>query len=221
MIDIGEPYVFGSEGWQLEPAHFAERHGLIILIALGESIVAIGVGAEVTLTTGIAVAAAFFGIGLTAALWWIYFDIVALVAGRRLVQAERGRVQNEMARDSYSYLHFAMVAGIVLVALGMKKTLGDVDDPLKTVPAFALLGGVALYLIGHVLFRYRHVRSINRQRLGIAALLLAAVPLAVEVPSLVVLAAVAAVLWAMIAFETRSYGEGRARIRAEVARGEA
>ena len=126
-----------------------------------------------------------------------------------------------MARDSYSYMHFVMVAGIVLVALGLKKTLGDVDDPLKTVPAFALLGGVALYLIGHVLFRYRHVRSINRQRLGIAALLLAAVPLAVEVPSLAVLVAVAAVLWAMIAFETRSYGEGRARIRAEVARGEA
>ena len=220
MLDIGEPYVFGSEGWKLEPAHFAERHALIILIALGESIVAIGVGAEVTLTTGIAVAAAA-GIVLTAALWWIYFDIVAVVAGRRLVQAERGRVQNEMARDSYSYMHFVMVAGIVLVALGLKKTLGDVDDPLKTVPAFALLGGVALYLIGHVLFRYRHVRSINRQRLGIAALLLAAVPLAVEVPSLAVLVAVAAVLWAMIVFETRSYGEGRARIRAEVARGEA
>ncbi len=220
VLDIGEPYVFGSEGWKLEPAHFAERHALIILIALGESIVAIGVGAEVTLTTGIAVAAAA-GIVLTAALWWIYFDIVAVVAGRRLVQAERGRVQNEMARDSYSYMHFVMVAGIVLVALGLKKTLGDVDDPLKTVPAFALLGGVALYLIGHVLFRYRHVRSINRQRLGIAALLLAAVPLAVEVPSLAVLVAVAAVLWAMIAFETRSYGEGRARIRAEVARGEA
>ncbi len=64
-------------------------------------------------------------------------------------------MQNEMARDSYSYLHFVMVAGIVLVALGMKKTLGDVDEPLKTVPAFALLGGTALYLLGHVAFRYR------------------------------------------------------------------
>ena len=134
VLDLGEPYVFGSEGWKLEPAHFAERHALIVLIALGESIVAIGVGAEVTLTTGIAVAAAA-GIVLTAALWWTYFDVVAVIAGRRLVQAERGRVQNEMARDSYSYLHFVMVAGIVLVALGLKKTLGHVDDPLKTVPA--------------------------------------------------------------------------------------
>jgi low temperature requirement protein LtrA len=125
-----------------------------------------------------------------------------------------------MARDSYSYMHFVMVAGIVLAALGMKKTLGDVDDPLKTVPAFALLGGVALYLMGHVLFRYRHVRTINHQRLAIAILLLAAVPIAVEVPALAVLAAIAVVLWVMIAWETHSYGEDRARIRAEVARGE-
>ena len=216
VLDIGEPYVFGSEGWKLEPAHFAERHALIVLIALGESIVAIGVGAEINLTAGIAAAAAA-GITLTAALWWIYFDVVAIVAGRRLVEAERGRVQNEMARDSYSYLHFLMVAGIVLVALGLKKTLSDVGDPLKTVPAFALLGGTAIYLLGHVLFRFRHIRSLNRQRLAIALALFASVPLATEVPALAVLAVVAAVLWGMIAFETRSYGERRIQLRREAA----
>ena len=216
VIDLGEPYLFGSEGWQLEPRHFAERHGLIILIALGESIVAVGVGAEVRIDAGIA-AAAFFGIGLAAALWWIYFDVVALVAGRRLEQAAVGREQNEMARDSYSYLHFAMVAGIVLVALGMKKTLGDVDESLKTVPAFALLGGTAIYLLGHVAFRYRHVKTINRQRLVIGVALLAAVPLATEVSSLLALAVVTTMLWAMIGFETRQYGESRVRLRREVA----
>ena len=216
VIDLGEPYLFGSEGWQLEPRHFAERHGLIILIALGESIVAVGVGAEVRIDAGIA-AAAFFGIGLAAALWWIYFDVVALVAGRRLEQAEVGREQNEMARDSYSYLHFAMVAGIVLVALGMKKTLGDVDESLKTVPAFALLGGTAIYLLGHVAFRYRHVKTINRQRLVIGVALLAAVPLATEVSSLLALAVVTTILWAMIGFETRQYGESRVRLRREAA----
>ncbi len=216
VIDLGEPYLFGSEGWQLEPRHFAERHGLIILIALGESIVAVGVGAEVRIDAGIA-AAAFFGIGLAAALWWIYFDVVALVAGRRLEQAAVGREQNEMARDSYSYLHFAMVAGIVLVALGMKKTLGDVDESLKTVPAFALLGGTAIYLLGHVAFRYRHVKTINRQRLVIGVALLAAVPLATEVSSLLALAVVTTILWAMIGFETRQYGESRVRLRREAA----
>ena len=214
VLDIGGPYVFGSEGWTLEPRHFAERHALIILIALGESIVAVGVGAEVRIDAGIAAAAAF-GIGLAAAQWWIYFDVVALVATRRLEQAEVGRVQNEMARDSYSYLHFVMVAGIVLVALGMKKTLGDVDEPLKTVPAFALLGGTALYLLGHVAFRYRNVGTINRQRLILGLALLAAVPLATEVPSLLALGIVATLLWAMIGFETHRYGEARTRLRRE------
>ena len=99
------------------------------------------------------------GVALAAAMWWTYFDVVAIVAGRRLVDAEPGQVQNEMARDSYSYMHLLMVAGIVLVALGLKKTIGHFDDHLDTVPAFALLGGVALYLLGHVAFRYRHVHT--------------------------------------------------------------
>ncbi len=219
VLDVGETFVFGAGGWQLEPAHFAERHGLILLIALGESIVAVGVGAEVTLDWGI-VAAAAAGIVLTAAMWWIYFDVVSIVAGRRLVNAPAGKEQNTMARDSYSYIHFVMVAGIILAALGLKKTIGDVDAELKTLPAFALFGGVAIYLVGHVMFRLRHRRGLNRQRLAIAILLVASVPLATEVPALAALAAAAAVLWAMIAWETRSYGESRKALRAEFARGE-
>ena len=147
VLDMGSPYFFGTEGWRLVAGHFAERHGLILIIALGESIVAIGVGAELGLTWGIA-GAAMLGIGLAAAMWWLYFDVVALVSARRLAQAEAGREQNAMARDSYSYMHFPMVAGIILVALGLKKIIGDVEEPLKTVPAFALLGGVATYLLG-------------------------------------------------------------------------
>jgi low temperature requirement protein LtrA len=212
VLDMGGPYLFGSEGWKLVPGHFAERHGLIIIIALGESIVAIGAGAHASLTVGIA-AAAVLGIALAAALWWIYFDVVALVASRRLVAAPVGREQNEMARDSYSYLHFLMVAGIVLVALGLKKTLLQVDDPLETVPAVALLGGLALYLLGHVAFRFRHVHTINRQRLLLSMLLFALVPLATEVSPLWILAIVDALLCAMILYETRRYGEGRTRLR--------
>jgi low temperature requirement protein LtrA len=219
VLDVGEPYVFGSEGWKLAPEHFAERHGLIMIIALGESIVAIGVGAEVELDWGIAAAAAA-GILLACAMWWAYFDVVAVVAGRRLARATPGKERNEMARDSYSYLHFVMVAGIVLVALGLKKTIGSVEDPLKEAPAFALLGGVAIYLLGHVAFRYRHIHTINRHRLALALALLAAVPLATEVDSLAAAAAVAAALWLMIAYETRSYGDARRELRAQVARGE-
>ncbi|MGZ5340101.1 MAG: low temperature requirement protein A [Solirubrobacterales bacterium] len=211
-LDMAGPYLFGSEGWKLVPGHFAERHGLIIIIGLGESIVAIGAGASATLTAGIA-AAAVLGIALTAAMWWMYFDVVALVSARRLSRAAQGREQNELARDSYSYLHFPMVAGIVLVALGLKKTLGHVDDPLEVEAAFALLGGLSFYLLGLVGFRYRHVHTINKQRLALAAALFALLPLAVELDSLALLGLVNAATWAMIVYETRSYGEGRARVR--------
>ena len=135
-----------------------------MIIALGESIVAIGVGAAGELSFGIG-AAAVLGVALTAAMWWIYFDVVALVSGQRLAAAEPGYVQNTMARDSYSYLHLPMVAGIVLVALGLKKTIGHFDDHLHAVPAFALLGGLAIYLLGLVAFRWRHVHTLNRRRL--------------------------------------------------------
>jgi low temperature requirement protein LtrA len=152
-------------------------------------------------------------------MWWTYFDVVAIVAGRRLVDAEPGRAQNTMARDSYSYMHLVMVAGIVLVALGLKTTIGHHGAHLHAVPAFALLGGLAIYLLGHVLFRYRHVRTINRQRLLLAIALFILVSVATEVPALVALAVVNLLIWAMIAYETRSYGEGRRRVRRPEAAG--
>ncbi|HWM63854.1 MAG TPA: low temperature requirement protein A [Solirubrobacterales bacterium] len=212
FLDMAGPYFIRPEGWKLVPEHFAERHGLIVIIALGESIVAIGVAAAGELTFGIGTAAVL-GVALTAAMWWTYFDVVAIVAGRRLTEAERGIAQNTMARDSYSYLHLPMIAGIVLVALGLKKTIGHFDEHLDAVPAFALLGGLATYLLGHVAFRYRHVKTINRQRLLLAIVLLILVPVATEMPALAALAVVNLLLWAMIAYETRSYGEGRYRLR--------
>jgi low temperature requirement protein LtrA len=212
FLDMGGPYLFGSEGWKLEPKHFAERHGLIIIIALGESIVAIGVAASGELNLGIATAAVL-GVALAAAMWWTYFDIVAIVAGRRLVDAKPGRAQNDMARDSYSYMHLIMVAGIVLAALGLKVTIGHFDEHLHSVPAFALFGGVAIYLLGHVSFRYRHIHSINRQRLLLSIVLLILVPVATEVPALLALCVPTALIWVMIVYETRMYGEGRYRVR--------
>jgi low temperature requirement protein LtrA len=212
FLDMGGPYFFGSEGWKLVPGHFAERHGLIVIIALGESIVAIGVGAAGALTLGIGTAAVL-GVALAAAMWWIYFDVVAIVSARRLIEAEPGQVQNEMARDSYSYLHLLMVSGTVLVALGLKKTIGHFDEHLDLVLAFALLGGVAIYLIGHVAFRYRHIKTISRRRLGMAIVLLLLVPVATEVPAVVSLAIVTTLIWALIAYETRLYGDARVQLR--------
>lgn len=214
FLDIAGPYFFGAEGWKLVPGHFAERHGLIVIIALGESIVAIGVGAAGALNLGIGTAAVL-GIFLAAALWWAYFDVVALISARRLGEAEPGRVQNELARDSYSIIHLLMVAGIVLIALGMKVTIGHYDDHLHLEIAFALLGGLAIFLLGLVAFRYRQIHSVNRRRAGMAIVLLFLVPVATEIPALLTLAIAVALVWIVIFSDHRQYGSRRDELRRE------
>jgi low temperature requirement protein LtrA len=214
-LDMAGPFFFGAEGWKLMPAHFAERHGLIVLIALGESIVAIGVGSQAGVDGGVVVAA-ILGIVIAAALWWLYFDVVALVAARRLSKASAGRERNEVARDSYSYIHLPMVAGIVLLALGMKKTLAHVGDPLEDVPAAALLGGTALYLLAHVAFRLRNIRTLNKQRLACSVLLLALVPAGTALPSLATLGMLAGILASLVVYEVLRFAELRARLRREL-----
>ncbi len=212
-IDMGGPFLFGADGWKLAPSHFAERHGLIVLIALGESIVAIGVGAGAGIDAGV-VAAAVTGIAITAALWWLYFDVTAIVAEKRLVEAPVGRVQNELARDAFSFLHFPMVAGVVLLALGLKKTLGDVEEPLKLVPAAALLGGTALYLLGHVAFRLRIARRFSRERTAAAIACGALLAVSGELPALGLALCVLAIVVVVIVVERYRFAEIRGRVRA-------
>jgi low temperature requirement protein LtrA len=214
-LDMGEPLLFGAEGWKLEPSHFAERHGLIVIIALGESIVAIGIGAEAGLGTG-EVVAAVLGVGISAALWWLYFDVVALVAERRLHNAAPGRERNELARDSFSLMHLPMVAGIVLLALGLKKTLEHVEDPLKIEIAAAMLGGLAAYLLAHVAFRWRNVHRFSSQRVLAALILAALTPLAIEVAAVATLAIVLLVLVVLIVYENQRFAELRDRLRHQV-----
>jgi low temperature requirement protein LtrA len=215
-LDMGGPLLIDSSGWRLEPAHFAERHGLILIIALGESIVAIGVGAGHAVDAGVVVAAVL-GVVVAAALWWLYFDVVALVAERRLHKAPAGQVRNDIARDSFSYLHFPMVAGIVLLALGLKKTLAHVGDELDVVPAAAMLGGTAIYLLAHVAFRWRSVHRFSWQRLIVAVALVALLPGAVELPALATLAILAAALAALLVYEAHRFAELRDRLRHQLA----
>ncbi len=216
-LDAGGPFFFGSEGWKLSPKHFAERHGLILIIALGESIVAIGLGVEGTELDVPVVTAAVLGVGLSFALWWMYFDVVARVAERRLENAAPGKEQNEIARDSFSYLHFPMVASIVLMALGLKKTLGHVDHHLELVPAVALFGGFAVYLFAHVAFRWRNVRRFSTQRVVVALAALALIPLALEVTALASLAMLTAIAAALITYETIRFRELRDKMRQQLA----
>jgi low temperature requirement protein LtrA len=193
----------GIGGFRLSPGHFAERHGLIVIIALGESIVAIGVGAAGLELGAGELAAAALGVVLAAALWWVYFDDALELVERRLHAVPTGRARNVMARDAFSFLHLPLVAGIVLLALGVKKTLGDVDEPLKLVSATALCGGAALYLAADVAFRRRCLDAIDPQRLAAAGACLAVLPLATELPALAALACVAAICAALVGYESR------------------
>ncbi len=210
--DVASPYIWGSRGWKLEPSHFAERHRLIIIIALGESIVAIGAGASHGIGVG-EVVAAILGTGIAVAIWWLYFDVVAVLTERRLINAPAGLIRNEMARDVYSYLHFPMVAGIVLCAFGLKTTLAHPGEGLDIEAATALYGGIALYLLGHIAIRLRNVGSVNRERLGLAILLVATIPLITGIAASVAVALALAALSAVIVYETQRYGESRQRVR--------
>jgi low temperature requirement protein LtrA len=217
LLDAGGPLLFGADGWRLVPGHFAERHGAIVIIALGESIVALGIGAKAVLSTGVVVAAVL-GVAIAATLWWVYFDVTAIVAERRLAQAQEGRERNEIARDSYSYLHFPMVAGIALIAVGMKRTIEHVDDPLKLVPAAALLGGAAMYLIAHVAFRLRNMNTLSGRRLLCSFVLLALLPAGAALPAIATLAILAALLTALITYEALRYAEAREHVRHQTVR---
>jgi low temperature requirement protein LtrA len=210
-IDFAGPFVFGVRGFRVSAGHFAERFALIVIIALGESIVAIGTGLEGALELG-TVVAALLGLVVAFALWWGYFDVVAIVAERHFRES-RGEHRLRLARDSYSYLHLPMIAGIVLLALGVKKTLGDVEKPLDTVPAVALFGGIALYYAGHLGFRLRNVGTLNRPRLVALLACLALIPLATEVDALVAVALAAALTSAVVAYEAIRYAEARRRVR--------
>jgi low temperature requirement protein LtrA len=222
-IDYLGVLVGRGQGWRVSPAHFAERHNLIVIIALGESIVAIGIGAAgVSLTPGI-VAAAVLGIVVITALWWAYFDVYAVVAQRQLSEM-RGVARARLARDYYSYLHLPMIAGIVLFALGLKKTIEQVGDPLATVPAVALCGGLAVFFLTHVAFRVRSVLSMRREtterrgwfglgRPAATIAMLALIPAALELSALTALTLAAGVCCLLIAYDVIHYREERSEIR--------
>jgi len=212
----------GASGWRVNSAgHFAERHGLIIIVALGESIVSIGIGVtELPISWPIVFASAL-GLALSAGLWWAYFDVAALDSEHALAAAE-GEKRARLARDGYSYLHLPMIAGIILLSLGLKKVLGYVGgddghswvDPLYGVPLIALYGGVALFLLAHTGFRLRTTGVVEWPRLVAVLVLLAAMPAVASLPSLVTLAVLTALVAALVGFESLRYPEQRNRVRA-------
>jgi len=211
-IDYLSALVGHARRWDVSPDHLVERFGLIIIVALGESIFAIGVGAAgLRLDAGV-IAAALLGLTVVACLWWSYFDWVAFVARARLAELT-GPSRAALARDAYSYLHLPMVAGIVLFAFGLETTLHDAAGALRTVPVLGLIGGIILYLLAHVALRLRLAGGLGRGRPAAALVLLGLLPFAREVPALTALGLVAVVSVSLIAYEVLRYRPQRAWIR--------
>jgi low temperature requirement protein LtrA len=213
-IGLFGPLFVRLSGWRVHPAHFVERHGLIVIIAIGESLVAIGVGARGTgLGTGVIVAAVL-GFAVAASFWLAYFDFFTIRA-QQLLTDRSGTPRIALARDVYTYLHLPMVVGIVLFAFALKTTIAHVGDELAGMPAACLCGGPALYLFAYVALRVRISRHLGGGRFVAAIACAALVPVALTVPALVALSLVTAVWMALHAYELIWWREARAETRAQ------
>ena len=211
-VGLFGPLFASVSGWRVEPAHFVERHGLIVIIAIGESLVAIGLGTRGTALGSGVIVAAVLGLVVVASFWLAYFDFFPIRAEQML--ADRSGAQRiALARDVYTYLHLPMVTGIVLFAFAMKATLAHVGDELGTIPAVGLCGGPALYLFAYVALRVRVSRTLGHGRVGAAVACALLVPVATVVPALAALGLVAAVWVGLHAYEIVWYREARAQTR--------
>jgi low temperature requirement protein LtrA len=209
-------YLISRHGnWRLHSvAHLTERHGLFIILAIGESVVAIGMGAAEQPISAPLLVAAILGVAAAVGLWWLYFDMVSLAAEHRLLEAH-GHARVDLAVEAYTYGHFPIVAGIVLAALGVEGVLAHAGErePLGAFYALPLFGGVALYLAGQLLFKRRMHNALRLPRLVTACVLLAALPAAVVLPPLVGLAGLVLILAALIVVETSRYAQVRRSLR--------
>ena len=184
--------------WNVQTSHFAERFQLFVIIALGESIVITGATTADAGLDAASLAAFSTAFLATAALWWLYFDYVAKIAERRLELAENRTI---LARDGYTYLHVVMIAGVIVAAVGDELVIAHPTDILPGRELAAVVGGPALYLLGHVLFRWRMAGSISWKRLAGAVACVAVGFVGLFAPALVVAILVVAVLAAVIAAE--------------------
>ncbi|HEV3267910.1 MAG TPA: low temperature requirement protein A [Acidimicrobiales bacterium] len=213
IVGLFGPLLRGTTGWRLEAAHFIERHGLIVIIAIGESLIAIGIGARNTQLSAGVIVAAVLGLVVVISFWLAYFDFFPLRA-RQLLAGRSGGQRTALARDVFTYLHLPMVAGIILFAFAMRATLVHIGSVLNTVRAFGLTCGPALYLFAFVGLRFRVSRSLGRGRLAAAVICASLLPVARVVPGLAAVALVAVVLVVLHAYELIWWRDARAELRA-------
>jgi len=212
-IDVAGTLTVARAEWRVSASHFAERFALIVIIALGESIVAIGLATAAVdrdLTFALSVVIAFAGV---AALWWAYFDFTAVAAERSLKRASP-RMRGALARDVFTFFHYPIVLGIILYAVAAKKTLEHPLDPLSEAGRWALGLAIAVFLSGFVLARFRAIRRIAWERIVAGAAALVAAVLLDGTDAIVTLAVVIAILVVAIAVETARLREIRAAVKA-------
>jgi low temperature requirement protein LtrA len=208
----------GSEGWRLHPSHFTERHGLVVIVALGEAFIAIGIGTGGTDIGLGEIIAAILGVLVATSFWLAYFDFFA-IRGERMLSEREGPERVALARDVYTYGHFPMIVGIVLFAFAMKNVMAHVGEELDSVAAFALCGGGALYLLTFSALRTRLERrlALSRGRFTAALALLLVLAVATAVPALATLALVTGVWLCLHAYELVWWREARAESRSALA----
>jgi len=208
----------GAEGWRLHPSHFAERYGLVMIIALGETFISIGIGAGGTSIGFLEVLAAVLGLLVATGFWLAYFDFFS-IRGEHTLRNREGTEQVALARDLYVYAHFPMIVGIVLFAFAMKTVIAHVDEELHAVAAFALCGGCALYLLTYSAIRSRVEGRLrlSRGRFVAALLLVLLLPVATAVTAVVALALVTLVWVALHTYELVWWREARNESRSLMA----
>jgi low temperature requirement protein LtrA len=204
LLEWSTPWLGSREsqsGFEIAPAHFVERHGLVVIVAIGESVVAIGIGAAGLAVDAELVLFAVLGLLLCAGLWWAYFGADDDEQAERALTAAPAMRRPWIALEGFGCAHYALLLGIVLVAAGLKKATGHPYDALAFGQALTLGGGVAVFLAADVWFRHilQLGRSVHR---GVAALLaLATIPLATEIAAVAQLAALVVILAAALAGE--------------------
>ena len=213
LVGLFGPALIDVSAWRLHPAHFAERHSLIIIIALGESLIAVGIGTRQTSLGATVIIAALLGLAIATSFWVAYFDFFAL-RFRQLLTDRHGAARVALARDAYTYLHLPMVAGIVLSAFALREAVARIGHDLATVPAFALCGGSALYIASYVAIRWRVTHKLRSGRLIASLLFISLFPITLVTPAIAALAAVAAVWIGLHAYEIIWWREARTQTRA-------
>ena len=208
VLQVVAPYLSGQEGFVIQAALFVERHGLVVIIAFGESIVAIGIGAAGLRVDGALVFVAVLGLALTGCLWWLYFGGDADEEAERALGNTPHERRPHVALWAYGYAHLALLFGVVLLAAGVKKAIGHAFEPASPAAAWYLAGGVALFLLGDTLFQAVLGIGRNSYRMVAALIALATVPLGQSVVVVGQLGSLVVVLFAAIVLEQR-------RIRAD------